>query len=91
MTDLIPDVENSPFKTAIALNTLLSVNYQGPAIQQLQAFLMKSQSNHTGAWAADDFWLWAGTDKQGNPIMMGRSSSSALTTALVIKALNQLS
>lgn len=83
-------VNDSPFKTAIALNTLLFLNYQGPEIQQAKSYLLKTQSAHTGSWPADDFWLWAGTDDQGNEIMMGRSSSSALTTAIVLRALNSI-
>jgi len=83
-------VENSPFKTAIALNTLLATGYQGPEIKKAQLYLLKTQSKNNGSWPAEDFWLWAGTDDQGNPIMMGRSSSSALTTAIVLKALNSL-
>lgn len=83
-------VDHSPFKTAIALNTLLSVGYRGSVVQNAEQYLLKTQSPYNGSWAADDFWLWAGTDKDGNPIMMGRSSSSALTTAIVLKALNVL-
>jgi len=83
-------VNDSPFKTAIALNTLQFLKYQGPEIQQARAYLLNTQSTHTGAWPADDFWLWAGTDDEGNEIMMGRSSSSALTTAIALRALSGL-
>jgi|GEM_PF-2313504 hypothetical protein len=83
-------VDNSPFKTAIALNTLISSAYHGPEIQKAKQYLLNTQSPYNGSWPADDFWLWAGTDDNGNPVLMGRSSSSALTTAIVLKALNAL-
>lgn len=84
-------VDNSPFKTAIALNTLFSSGYHGPEIQQAKQYLLKTQSTINGSWPAEDFWLWAGRDDEGKPALMGRSSSSALTTAIVLKALNNLS
>jgi hypothetical protein len=83
-------VENSPYKTAVALNILLAVNYQGPEIQRAKEYLLKTQSPHTGAWPAEDFWLWPVGDENGNPKIIGRSGSSAITTAFVIKALNAL-
>lgn len=83
-------VENSPYKTAVALNILLAVNYQGPEIQRLKEYLLKTQSPHTGAWPAEDFWLWPVADENGNPKIIGRSGSSAITTAFVLKALNAL-
>lgn len=84
------NIDNSPFKTAIGLNTLLSFDYQGPEIQQAKEYLFKTQSVDNGSWPADDFWLWAGVDDNGNPVLLGRSSSSALTTAIALKALNKL-
>jgi hypothetical protein len=84
------NVENSPFKTAVALNVLLDVHYTGPEIQQAKEYLLKTQSANTGAWPAEGFWLWATSDKDGNLKILGRSGSSALTTALVLKALNKI-
>lgn len=84
------NVENSAFKTAVALNVLLSVNYEGSEVQRAKNYLLKTQSPYTGAWPADDFWLWTTSDENGNPKSIGRSGSSALTTALVLKALNAL-
>jgi len=84
-------IDNSPFKTAIGLNTLLSSGFtSGPEIQKAKQYLLNTQSVNNGSWPAEDFWLWAGTDDHGNPILAGRSSSSALTTAIVLKALNAL-
>lgn len=82
-------VENSPFKTAIALNILLALDYHGPEIQRATDYLIKTQSPNTGAWAAEDFWLWVTGDGNGNPKLLGTSGSSALTTALALKALNK--
>lgn len=84
------NVESSPYKTAVALNVLLAVNYQGPEIQRLKEYLLKTQSPNTGAWPAEDFWLWPVADENGNPKIIGRSGSSSITTAFVLKALNAL-
>lgn len=80
-------VDDSAFKTAIVLNTLLDVGYQGKEVEKAIAFLLKVQSKTVGSWQGEDFWLWAGTDEQGNTKILGRSNSSALTTAIVLKAL----
>ena len=74
-------VDNSPFKTAIALNTLLASGYRGEVLKQAKEYLLKTQSTTTGAWPAEDFWI--------SP-PRGRSSSSALTTSIVLKALSAL-
>lgn len=83
-------VEQSPFKTAIALNTLQSLNYKGPEIYLAEKYLLETQSPYTGSWPGDEFWYWAGIDDNGSPYVLGRSSSSALTTAIALKALNAL-
>lgn len=83
-------VDSSPFKTAIALNILISSSYSGPEIEKAKQYLLNTQSPYNGAWPADDFWLWAGVDENGHPVLLGKSSSSALTTAIVLKALNAL-
>ncbi len=71
------------------LNTLLDVGYHGKAVKNAAAFLLNAQSK-MGNWQGEDFWLWAGTDEQGNAKILGRSNSSALTTAIVLKALARL-
>lgn len=74
-------VENSPFKTAMALNTLLATGYRGDILKQAKEYLLKTQSTTTGSWPAEDFWI--------SP-PRGRSSSRALTTSIVLKALNTM-
>ncbi|MBN9229667.1 MAG: hypothetical protein BGO90_01625 [Legionella sp. 40-6] len=82
--------DNSAFKRALALNILLDYGYRGEQIAKATYFLLKNQSPINGSWAADDFWLWSGVDEQGNRMLLGTSSSSALTTALALKALNRV-
>lgn len=82
-------VDDSQFKTAIALNTLLHLGYHGWPVEGARDYLLKTQSKETGAWLAEDFWIWTVVDDQLKPFTLGRSNSSALTTALVLKALNK--
>lgn len=84
------DGNMSSFKRAVALNILLDYGYRGEAIFKTTQFLLKKQSRHNGSWPGEDFWLWSGVDEEGNRFLLGQSSSSALTTAIALKALNRL-
>jgi hypothetical protein len=84
-------VGDSPFKTSLAINILLAGGYKGEVLHKAQVYLLASQSTATGSWPADDFWIWTtGRMTNGKIDIIGKASSSALTTALVLKTLNTL-
>ncbi len=75
-------VNNSPQQTAIALNTLLASGYRGEIIKQAKQYLLATQSTINGSWPAEDIWIWA------SPQAVGKAKSTALTSAMALKALN---
>lgn len=79
---------NNAHQSAMALNILKDFSYQGEAIEKLQNYLL-SQQKSNGGWEGSDFWLWSGTDDDGNLHNFGFSRSAALTTAISLKALGR--
>lgn len=80
-------VDGNAFETAIAVNALLDVGYRGYEVRRAVNYLLSQQSKITGAWPSAPFWLWASSDDNGQPFLLGRSGSRAMTTAIALKAI----